>query len=399
MSGLLRQATGAALGLAAILVLGAAALAQDVPGVREEHRCAAGFGCTGLSSTAAEAQSALGYESAEAARDGYAAKYPDAYVDDALAAMASDEQSGNVPDGGSLQSNSRETIDLDELESTAHESVDRQDMMRCAAGFGCQGLTVTSDDAKAMLGVNTGPEARDVYAQEYPDAYANDAFNSEGEESNPIDLDGIKHTPQETANEQDLMRCAAGFGCEGLAVDSDNAKVLLKLDSQAAAIDAYKKAYPDAYGRDENPAEGDPDNPIELFDGDELATTDENNGVIDLFEDGGGKKPIDLFGAQEQKPANSSPAYASWEGYSEKPCPGALYESPLFMPGIAMSTCLAGNGPAPECGLPAANLYCIAAVRSPGALCYGVTTASRAASAGTYCEGGSCQVFSYIVCK
>ncbi|GAB5507826.1 MAG: hypothetical protein Rhirs2KO_29890 [Rhizobiaceae bacterium] len=393
---------------AASLVIVGAAFAQQVPGVKEELRCAAGFGCTGLSSTPEEARSALGLASAEAARDDYAASYPEAYVEDAFSDEAPAKQQPDHVESQDWDTESSQTVDLDAIEHKPQETVDNQDLLRCAAGFGCEGLDVDAGDAKVLAGVNNVSEARDLYAQDYPEAYANDAYGSEGDKGNPVDLDALEHTPQETVDNQDMLRCAAGFGCEGLAVDSDSAKVLLGLSSQADAAEAYEQAYPDAYGRDTNPAEGDPDNPIELFDEEGLADSDGEE--IDLFDDGGGKepidlstidgdKPIDLFGEDEAKESGPAPAYTQWEGYSETPCPGRLFEAPLFMPGIAMSTCLAGNSNAAECGLPAANLFCLAAAKSIGALCYGVTTASRAMSAGTYCEGGACQAFSYIVCK
>lgn len=270
-------------------------------------------------------------------------------------------------------------------------------MLRCAAGFGCPAGGVSQEDALGLVDVSSAREARDRYAQDYPDLYVEDAFEAAKEtktNAEPVE-------PAEPAN-ADLLRCASGFGCEGMAVSPDDALVLSGEKSRSAARDRYASAFPEAYLEDAFPSEGQRDNPVEFA----TDSADETSGEIDLFD--GSEEPsrvIDLFegegGADPKNGSAEGSDFAQLEGYAEKPCAGEVYQNPDFMhmAGYKVALCLrmAGNALS-DCGLPAARAFCL--TRQHGnAACFGVTTAAQALNVGAYCQGGGCAAFSFIVCR
>lgn len=210
------------------------------------------------------------------------------------------------------------------------------------------------------------------------------------------------------AQSADHLRCAAGFGCQGLGVDADDALVLLGVETQDQATDLYIQKYPDRYFEDAFPEPGEPENPaqldkggedsaIQLFDGDEAPTKE-----IDLFDGSEtGQKEIDLFEPDQTAASGDHPVeFTNLEGYSEKPCAGWLIKNPKFPHAQAagVSVCLDQKGFSSEnCGLPAANPICVIQRKSKAA-CFGLTTTSRAVNIAAVCQG-QCTAFSYIVCR
>ncbi|WP_127522159.1 hypothetical protein [Mesorhizobium sp. Z1-4] len=282
----------------------------------------------------------------------------------------------------------------------AQQSSDGQiETFRCAAGYGCHGLAVGESEARVLIGAGSRQEARDAYALNHPDAYFADTLPEEGEAGNPVELDKLEgrddivlfpeggKAPDNGLKSQ--WSCAAGYGCDGLTVDQQEALALVDATDAEHARDQYALKYPEDYISNA------------LADGGDPVT------VIDLFADGeGSKKPIELFPAKAEEAERPNMAthpvdFTKMEGFAEAPCPGNLYEAPIFMntPGLAVSTCTAPHDPQGNCGLPAANGYCLTTGTSLRAACYGVTTASRAANLGNYCEGGSCSAFSFVVCR
>lgn len=286
------------------------------------------------------------------------------------------------------------------MPASAQQSSDSDiEALRCAAGFGCHGLAVTEGEAQVLIGVGSRQEARDAYALNHPDAYFADTLPEEGEAGNPVELDKLEGRddivlfPEGGKGADDGLKsqwsCAAGYGCDGLAVDQQEALALVDAADVEDARDQYALKYPEDYISNALADGGDPVK------------------VIDLFADGeGSKKPIELFPGKSEQPERPDMAthpvdFTKMEGFAEAPCPGNLHEAPQFMntPGLAVSTCTASHDPQGNCGLPAANGYCLTTGTSLRAACYGVTTASRAANLGNYCEGGSCSAFSFVVCQ
>ncbi len=265
-------------------------------------------------------------------------------------------------------------------------------VLRCAAGFGCPAGGVSQEDALGLVDVRSAQEARDRYAQDHPDLYVEDAFEAAKETA---------AEPVETAD-ADLLRCASGFGCEGMAVSPDDALVLSGEKNRSAARDRYASEFPEAYLEDAFPSEGQRDNPVKL----DADSADETSGEIELFD--GSEEPsraIDLFegegGPDRKKSSTEGSDFAQLEGYAEKPCAGEVYQNPDFMhmAGYKVALCLrmAGNALS-DCGLPAARAFCL--TRQHGnAACFGVTTAAQALNVGAYCQGGGCAAFSFIVCR
>ena len=157
-----------------------------------------------------------------------------------------------------VESSESGKMDFDEA------SVAEHDALACAAGLGCEGLAVSQDDALVLTGHNDAEGAREAYIEQYGDA---DAL--EPEPSNEIGEGGADSAADEpqgkdslfervegsesgkkavefdeaSVAEHDALACAAGLGCEGLAVSQDEALVLTGHNTAEDAREAYQEVY------------------------------------------------------------------------------------------------------------------------------------------------------------
>lgn len=226
---------------------------------------------------------------------------------------------------------------------TAQE-IDNPDIatLRCAAGYGCQ----SQCEAQRALGVENSESAKNRYALDHPAAYIKDVQ----------DLGG---RPPETCAES-VARDEDNMAGEGVREEASNAET--------------------------------PVNPS-------CHLNDEGEWIN--CEAGGSGGGSAANGGSPDFAGRDLPDFTEWEGYSEQPCPGRLFEDPRhpIAPSMRMLTCFSGaDGAFTECGLTPARSFCLMN-GSIEALCYGVTTAPAAATVDAVCETGTCPAFSYIVCR
>ncbi|MDQ0314687.1 hypothetical protein [Amorphus orientalis] len=342
-------------------------------------RCAAGFGCDGSSLTESDAQ-VLTDMTRDTAGDAYAERYPDAYLDDAFG------EGGEGADAGA-----REPIDL----FNETDPVER---------FPDEGEAGAPIDLSRETG---GNEPVDLFDEAGTDPV--DRFPDRGDTGDPIDLfkdanptepadvvaDPGDPSASDAAVEQQLLRCAAGFGCNGSSLTEGDAQVLTDMTREQAG-DAYAERYPDAYlddafGDGGEQAEAGRGEPVDLFKGEAGEREPET-----------ARRPADETApAEAGSPEGGLPDFAAMEGFATSPCSGTAFEWPDFMhmAGHKVATCQqAANGRYGGCGQPAANLFCLTNGYHRAA-CFGVGTAARALNAGVYCTGGACSAFSFIVCE
>lgn len=277
--------------------------------------------------------------------------------------------------------------------SFASDAAVEQQLLRCAAGFGCDGTAITETDAQVLTDM-TREQAGDAYAETYPDAYLEDAFSEGGagqsepnrddavdlfDEANPVDrfpAPGDTGEPIDLFKETDPVERFPDEGEAGASID------LSKDGGADEAVDLFDEANP----VDRFPDPGDAGEPIDLFKGEGSAPSEE---------------ATDTRTSSASEPSVGLPDFAAMEGFATAPCPGAAFEWPDFMhmPGHKVATCQqANNGRFGGCGQPAANLFCLTNGYRRAA-CFGVGVAARALNAGVYCTGGACSAFSFIVCE
>ncbi len=233
---------------------------------RDVLGCAAGFGCEGLGVSRDDAVVLTGHETAEGARKAYQEQYENRDADSTE--QVSDKDPSADENRGGMSFTEDEVFEdgeslFDELESeqgnepvpdgvrTDWRNITDRDALGCAAGFGCEGLGVSQDDAVVLTGHENAEDARKAYREQYGNADADSTEQDlsvdgkRGEMSfteDEVTEDGAKmsfteeevqdtkgQAPTEerftdagiasfSQEEDELWACTAGFGCKGAAV-------------------------------------------------------------------------------------------------------------------------------------------------------------------------------------
>jgi len=112
-------------------------------------------------------------------------------------------------------------------EAGTGEVGDRQ-LTACAAGIDCAGLALSPAEAREMLNFASEAEALSAHQTIYGEAGDEMVF-TEDDVAGPGD--------------RELTACAAGIGCDGLAVSPDEAREMLNFASEAEALSAHQTIY------------------------------------------------------------------------------------------------------------------------------------------------------------
>ncbi|KFB08990.1 hypothetical protein [Nitratireductor basaltis] len=250
-------------------------------------------------------------------------------------------------------------------------AVAEHDALACAAGLGCEGLAVSQDDALVLTGHDSTEAARKTYQKQYgtQDSQAEEQVQGEDREAMSFSEDEVVKegeslfdrvdAMQENGTggeavgfdegavaEHDALACAAGLGCEGLAVSQDEALVLTGHDSAEGARKTYLEQYGTEDSQAEDPIQGEDlsvdadegdmsfseeevgeDHDAMSFSEDEVA--DDANGQAEMSfteeeaQDGDGRPPLENRFSEAEIAAFSKEEDALWSCAAGFGCKGA----------------------------------------------------------------------------